>query len=207
MMPRPPWREFCTQTALRARVSARARSRQRGMALFVSLVLLLVLTLLGISAVQTTGLETRMARNDHDALLAFQAAESALREAETRLETLTSTAVFTATGNGGLWSMPQSNSAPRWQDDAIWENGSTIAALPASVAETGSREVETAAPPRYIIEHVATVERTENAYQIDDPYAFVATGRVQIFRVTALGIGATEHARVMLQTTYGRVMD
>ena len=54
---------------------------------------------------------------------------------------------------------------------------------------------------------VGTVERTENAYQIDDPYAFVATDRVQVFRITALGIGATEHARVMLQTTYGRVMD
>ena len=177
------------------------------MALFVSLVLLLVLTLLGISAVQTTGLETRMARNDHDALLAFQAAESALREAETRLETLTSTAVFTATGNEGLWSMPQADSAPRWQDDAIWDEGSTIAALPASVAEAGSREIETAAPPRYIIEHVATVERTENAYQIDDPYSLVATDRVEMFRITALGTGGTDRARVMLQTTYGRVID
>ena len=84
----------------------------------------------------------------------------------------------------------------RWQDDEVWQDGSTIAALR-----------ETAAPPRYIIEHVATVERTENAYQIDDPYAFVATDRVQVFLITALGIGATEHARVMLQTTYGRVMD
>lgn len=177
------------------------------MALFVSLVLLLVLTLLGISAVQTTGLETRMARNDHDALLAFQAAESALREAEARLETLTSTVVFTSSGNGGLWSMPPAGSAPRWQDDAIWESGSTVAALPESVAEPGTRVIEPAAPPRYIIEHVATVERTDNAYQIDDPYAFVATDRVQVFRITALGLGATEHARVMLQTTYGRVMD
>lgn len=191
----------------RGRSDHRGLPQETGMALFVSLVLLLVLTLLGISAVQTTGLETRMARNDHDALLAFQAAESALREAETRLDTLTSTVVFTATGNGGLWSMPQAGSAPRWQDDEVWQDGSTIAALPASVAEAGSREVETAAPPRYIIEHVATVERTENAYQIDDPYAFVATDRVQVFRITALGIGATEHARVMLQTTYGRVMD
>ena len=76
----------------RGRSDHRGLPKETGMALFVSLVLLLVLTLLGISAVQTTGLETRMARNDHDALLAFQAAESALREAETRLDTLTSTA-------------------------------------------------------------------------------------------------------------------
>ncbi|MGA1677327.1 MAG: pilus assembly PilX family protein [Pseudomonadales bacterium] len=192
----------------RTRWPSRPRqARARGMALFLSLVLLLVLTLLGISAVQTTTLETRMARNDQDALLAFQAAETALREAEARLERLTSTAGFTAAGNDGLWSMPTAGSAPRWEDQAIWDERSTLVTLPKGVAEEGSREVDPAAPPRYIIEHVATVERTENAYQIDDPYSYVATDRVQVFRITALGIGATEHARVMLQTTYGRVMD
>ena len=183
------------------------RRAQSGMALFISLVLLLVLTLIGVSAVQTTTLETRMARNDHDALLAFQAAESALREAEIRLETITSVAAFSPTGNDGLWAMPASNEQARWQQDDIWESGSRAVALPETSLEPGIREVAVATPPRYIIEHLATVERVENAYQIDDPYAFVATDRVQVFRITALGIGATESARVMLQTTYGRVMD
>jgi type IV pilus assembly protein PilX len=50
-------------------------------ALFISLVLLLLLTIIGVSAVQTTSLELRMARNDNDTLLAFQSAESALRDA------------------------------------------------------------------------------------------------------------------------------
>ena len=58
-----------------------------GVALFISLVLLLVLTILGVSVVQTTSLEIRMARNEHDSLLAFEAAESALRDAEAALET------------------------------------------------------------------------------------------------------------------------
>ena len=55
------------------------RHKQRGVALFISLVLLLILTIIGISAVQTTSLEMRMTRNQYDATLAFQAAESARR--------------------------------------------------------------------------------------------------------------------------------
>ena len=49
-------------------------TKQRGVALFISLVLLLVLTIIGVSSVQTTSLEVRMTRNEHDTLLAFQAA-------------------------------------------------------------------------------------------------------------------------------------
>ncbi len=58
---------------------------QRGVALFISLVLLLVLTIIGVSAVQTTSMEERMARNTHDSVLAFEAAEVALRTGETFL--------------------------------------------------------------------------------------------------------------------------
>lgn len=171
----------------------------RGMALFISLVLLLVLTILGVSAVQTTSLETRMARNEHDLLLAFQSAESALRDAEALLDSITSTAAFTSNGNDGLWSMPPVGAANRWDDAGIWTNGSREADTPVGAA------VRT--PPRYFIEHIATIEREENAYQIDDPYSLVATDRVEMFRITALGTGGTDRARVMLQTTYGRVID
>ena len=51
-----------------------SRKKQLGVALFISLVLLLVLTIIGVSAVQTTSLEERMARNTHDNVLAFQSA-------------------------------------------------------------------------------------------------------------------------------------
>jgi type IV pilus assembly protein PilX len=173
---------------------------QRGMALFISLVLLLVLTIIGVSAVQTSTLETRMARNEHDVLLAFQAAESALRDAEDFLETVVTTTVFTAGGNNGLWDMPDLGEPNRWNDPAIWGGGGSV------VAPTDVGAV-VADPPRYFIEHIASIEREENAYQIDDPYAVTATDRVEIFRITALGTGGTDNARVMLQSTYGRVLD
>lgn len=176
------------------------RRRSRGMALFISLVLLLVLTIIGVSAVQTSSLETRMARNEHDALLAFQAAESALRDAELVVQNVVSTAPFTAAGNDGLWGMPDVGDENRWEDPEIWEGDGSVEA-PTEVGDV------VAAPPRYFIEHVASIEREENAYQIDDPYSLTATDRIEIFRVTALGTGGTPNARVVLQTTFGRVLD
>ena len=57
--------------------------RQRGIALIVVLLLLLVMTLLGLASLRSTLMEERMAAATFDRSVAFQAAESALREAET----------------------------------------------------------------------------------------------------------------------------
>lgn len=55
---------------------------QRGAALIVGLIFLVILTLLGVTAMQSSTLEERMAGNARDRNLAFQAAEAALRDAE-----------------------------------------------------------------------------------------------------------------------------
>jgi type IV pilus assembly protein PilX len=174
--------------------------RNRGVALFISLVLLLVLTIIGVSAVQTTTLETRMARNEHDVLLAFQAAESALRDAEEFLETVVTTAIFTDGGNNGLWTIADFGDPDRWEDANVWQ-GNTSVVAPTAVGTV------VAQPPRYLIEHIASVLREENAFQITDPYGATAADRVEIFRITARGVGGTPNARVLLQTTYGRIVD
>ena len=176
--------------------------KNTGVALFISLVLLLVLTILGVSVVQTTSLEIRMARNEHDSLLAFQAAESALIDAEATLEATTSTFAFNDTGIAGLWSTPDLNDGNRWEDTAIWSDGRSI------VAPTAVDAVAGQAAPRYMIEHIATVQRDENAYQQDNEYnAAGSSDSVDVFRVTALGFGGSPNSRVMLQTTYGRILD
>jgi type IV pilus assembly protein PilX len=53
-------------------------SRQRGAALIVSLVLLTIITLLSVSAMRNTNLETQIAVNHQFKELSFQAAENAL---------------------------------------------------------------------------------------------------------------------------------
>lgn len=56
--------------------------RQQGMALIITLVFMLILTIIGISALQSGMTESRMASNQQDYDMAFQAAEAALREGE-----------------------------------------------------------------------------------------------------------------------------
>lgn len=58
---------------------------QQGMSLFVVLIMLLVVTLLGLAVVRGVVMRERMSSNLYDRSLAFQSAESALREAETKI--------------------------------------------------------------------------------------------------------------------------
>ena len=161
--------------------------RTRGVVLFTTLVLLALLTLVGISGAHTTRMEQGMARNAHDSMLAFQAAESALCEAEDWLATNATdpVAIFPASGQG-RHSAPLWGATPAWRDDDVWENGSQEAtALPG-----------VALPPRYAIEWLTSYPGA--------PSPDGTAGTIDIFRITALGYGGTAHARVALQTTFGR---
>jgi type IV pilus assembly protein PilX len=60
-------------------------TQQKGAVLMISLIVLLLITLIGTAAIQTSTLEEKMAGNLFDKNIAFQAAESALREAVTVL--------------------------------------------------------------------------------------------------------------------------
>lgn len=173
--------------------------KQTGVALFISLVMLLVLTIIGVSAVQTTSLEERMARNSRDRLMAFQAAESALRDAEAILETITTTAAFSDAGTGGLWTIAPFSTTARWMQPNIWTGAGSVVAANALQGVI--------AAPRFLIEHAATLVREENAYQLDDPYTGSSSDRIEVFRITARGVGGTQNARVLLQSTYGRILD
>jgi type IV pilus assembly protein PilX len=181
------------------KLSVSPRQYNTGVALFISLVLLLMLTIIGVSSVQTTTLEVRMARNEHDSLLAFQAAESGLRDAEVALDLLTSAVGFTDAGTNGRWTISDLGTLDRWSIAGVWAGAQSVTA--ATVVAGVS------AQPRFMIEHVASVIREENAYQIDDPYGASGADRIEIFRVTARGVGGSPNAIVMLQSTYGRILD
>jgi type IV pilus assembly protein PilX len=173
------------------------RSRQNGVALFISLVLLLVLTIAGVSAVQTTTLEERMARNSHDAMMAFQSAESALRQAETWMEAnVNSTAIFNDAGTNGLWTAAEFDEDDRWTNAGVWSGAASVQ-VPVSVPDVAEQ-------PRYIIEWLATVERTEGAAMLNSSYQSVSD-RIEIFRVTARGVGGSANSQVVLQSTYGMI--
>ena len=61
-------------------------SREHGASLFVALIFLIILTILGLTAMRVATMEERMSGNSRDRSLAFQAAEAALRDAESDIE-------------------------------------------------------------------------------------------------------------------------
>ena len=173
------------------------RKNQQGVVLFISLVLLLVLTIAGVSAVQTTTLDERMARNSHDSMMAFQSAESALRQAETWMEAnVNSTAVFTDGGAGGLWTAADFDEDDRWMDTAVWTGGSSVV-VPVAMPDVAQQ-------PRYIIEWLATVQRSESGAMLSSSYQSVFD-RIEVFRITARGVGGSANSQVILQSTYGMI--
>lgn len=70
-------------------LSTSFNNTERGTALVVSLVILVLLTILGISALNMSGLRTLITRNDQQKLRSFEAAESVLKVGQKYVETLT----------------------------------------------------------------------------------------------------------------------
>ena len=168
------------------RASHGSPRRQRGIVLFVCLALLTVLTVGGLAAAQTTTLELRMARNQHDAASALHAAEFALLAAEAWLQTTATdpTALFAVPGNGLYRAAGYGEPAP-WRDASAWHTARAVGALPNG-----------ATPPRYLVEWLGTRTDTGTPSAPQPPLA------IDIFRITARGSG--ERASATLQSTYGR---
>ncbi len=176
-----------------------SRAKEKGVALFMSLVMLLILTILGLSSVQTTSLQERMSRNARDTNLAFQAAESALRDGEDLLETLTSLTNF-ENGVEGFYFEKDPGDGANWLD-VTWSP--TADDCTGCITNTTAID-NVATQPKYIVEHVKAVISDADALNLDNIGQDTGSGRTQIFRVTSYGVGGTNSARVMLQATYGK---
>jgi len=167
--------------------------RQQGAVLIVSLIMLLVVTLIAVSSMQGTVMEEKMAGNTRDRNLAFQTAESSLREAETYVEGLASMGTFS--GSGGLYGL--TDSEPDYADSSTWSD--TLNHV-VGTAPHGSYEA-----PRYFIKHYTIVQGTAGALNMSGYGDNKGTGDITIFTVTSRGSGAsTDSAEVILRSYYGR---
>jgi type IV pilus assembly protein PilX len=167
-------------------ITSKIRTRQQGAILIVSMLLLLVMTLIGITAISTTTLEEKMAGNNRQRQLAFQAASSALRDAETWLITnITNVTQFETTFNGTpvelYWvRQPTPGDTIRDVPMDIYDGNAWVAGnsqQPATnVYATGQN------PARYIIEYMGRIGEPPLDYNEPD-------NRNYAFRVTAIGWG------------------
>ena len=162
--------------------------RQRGIVLLVSLALLTALAVGGLAAAQTTTLELRMARNQHDAALALHAAEVALSAAEAWLQANADPAgpaTLFAAGGAGLHEAVGYDQVAPWRDASAWAGAQVLA----NVVPNAS------AQPRYLVEWLGT---RIDAGSVTNPQPPVV---IDTFRITARGAG--NRAWATLQTTYG----
>lgn len=166
--------------------------RQAGAVLFISLIMLLVLSVIGVTAMQTTTLEEKMAGNLRDQTLAFQAAEAALREGEVWLGDPTRTEpTGQAAGSCTPCDVYQLNAYPLI--DSTWWINNTTRTRPYSVLLPN-----VATPPRYLIEYHSFIPDSLTTGQQSD-----AGGRVT-FRATSRGTGGSDVAQALAQSTYTR---
>lgn len=160
--------------------------RQGGAALIVSLTFLFVVTLLGVTAMQTSALEEKMAGNYRDANLAFQAAEAALRDAEADIPSrVTGLTGFDSSCSNGLCDAT-SGLSEVWEDTTKEANGVAFGTY------TGATSLDTAlvgCQPRYWIEGFRVWPAGSPSWK-------------PRYRITVEGCGANSNTRVRLQTVY-----
>lgn len=169
-------------------------AQQKGSVLVVSLLILLVMTLLGVTAMNTSSLEQKIVYNFRDRQLAFQAAEAALRDGESFIQNTTLTAAnFSATCANGLCT-EASATTPVWFDQTlnVWTTTSRHRTASYSAPEVLQQ-------PIYIVEWLGYVFP---AGATPPTGAVAGPGDPEMFRITALATGGTTQARVMLQSTY-----
>ena len=175
-----------------------SRNLQHGVSLLISLLLLLVLSVATIAAMQTSGLQERIAGNSRDRNTAFNAAESALRDAESYMSTDLNLPLFdgSVAGHYAMNSFPSlvvTRVAANTQNDgsnpAIWSDPAGLAYLKTNGISYGTKTSVAALPevtvqPTFIIEQMM-------------PDA----NRAITYRITAVGLGP-DASVVVLQSYY-----
>ncbi len=171
---------------------------EKGATLFTALIFLIMLSVLGVNLAQMSSLEERMAGNNRNQDLAFQAAEAALKYVETNLTAgvilhtkipvpaNNTSGTVTAAGlrainvclpnNASYWNGTGSADCAGTTQQFAWTSG-TARTAPLSLNNIASQ-------PMYIVERLANVGTTEK------------------YRVTARGVGGDSNVVVILQAMF-----
>lgn len=169
--------------------------KQRGVVLVVALLILLVITIIGVTGMQTTILQETMAGAVRDKHIAFNAAEAALRDGE---KYLNDTAVLPGFDDTNGRYSSDGTSEDLWKT-VNW-SGATQAACNCFIYDDGGLVASSGITlPRYIIE-----ELPESEAEVPSLVkGFGVKPTRQLYQVTARGVGSVGGVSV-LQSTYLR---
>lgn len=154
------------------------RQRQHGATLVISLIFLVLLTLVGVTAMQSTILQERMAGNSRERNIAFQAGEIGLRDAEVFLVGK-SVWDFTSACTGGKCAQ---GSMPSWSTYA-WDGSKDVLA--------GTTVPSVGGQPRYFAEYAGQVK-----------CATCSGGWTTVYRSRTRSVGINTTTQVFLESAF-----
>ena len=169
--------------------------QQRGWILVIGLVVLVMLSIIAIALMRTTRVEEKMAGANRDINLSFEAAETALRGAETFIEAQPDDNLFNTTGTG---IYAQGTNPGNTEPNAFltpWNatNSRILATAPVGVTTA----------PRYMIKKVGE-SSDEGSLNIGGYGETDLTQKSVIYRITARGTGGNNNTQTVLRSHYAR---
>lgn len=170
------------------RLTGTGNFQQQGSTLIVSMFILLILTILGLTTMNTVTMEERMSGNFHDHNRAFQAAEAGLRDAENWILPQTQVIDDTTDGSSGVYE--DGIFANIEDKDATWWATNGV-----EYGTTNSNELGNYADPYYLIEKTGDIKDSL------DP---TGTTFTTYYRVTSRGVGGSDTAVSVLQTSFAK---
>ena len=182
---------------------------QRGATLVIALIILLIMSLIGISNMQSSTMQERMAANNRQKTVALYAAESALTAAEEWVQDNVRSVgdLLRFSGGDGLYSItdvssgisaaPLSNHVADVTDPDSWGDFGV-----SSIGETPIVDINLVSQqPRYVIEYIGIDKGTAgsdvselNADTHDKPSI------AYMFRITAIGWGKDDNIYTVLES-------
>jgi len=169
-----------------------APSRQRGAVLLVGLILLLVLTMVGVSTMQSTTLESKMVANMGDREVCFEAAERAAKRAESWIDGR-GTAPASSDSGGGA------NPVYQHLSNGWWDTASNWTAMMNDTMTAGAQESQA---PMYVVEELAD-DITLND-DLNSQEGGKTNSSVSVYRITAKGYGQRSTNNCIIETTFAK---
>lgn len=180
------------------------RHKQQGAVLVLSMLILAVITIVSIAGMRTSTTGEKMSANLRDRNVAFQAAESGLRDAENFIvNPLTLIGAFN--GTNGL--LGEADAEPDYFDVNTWQGANSQVAANAIAVESnpGGTVITRQIAPRYVIKNIGSDDTCKGSNPItkDDGYgAQDLSCEVFLFRVVARSQGLSPNAEVFLQSYF-----
>ena len=174
-------------------------ARQQGAALIVALIMLVVMTMLGLTSMNTTIIEERMAGNVRNKQSSFEAAEAALRAGETAALGFDENTIFDGT-NGRYEPEDDMGIDPMWQQ-GNWREHAPGQTPNVTWQDRPGVVAGVAEQPEFIVENLGKWMRHVNC-EIDLTVARTVDCIRGQYRVTARGWGANVNAVSVVQSIF-----